>query len=148
MADPFSPASIGGGGGGAAPWVKGTAYTIGIQVVSPIDLSIYVRKTNGGGATDPSADTGNWQPIPGSIKSIQRGVISLAATQSATATITSVTTGKSELRFLGGGGVDSGSSTVGVGIKIVLTNATTITATTGSASTTNGSVSWELTERY
>jgi len=63
------------------------------------------------------------------IKSIQRGVI----------TISAVNTSKTELRFLGA----SNSSTPLAYIE--LTNSTTITATRGGFNQTN-IVSWELTE--
>ena len=81
------------------------------------------------------------------IKSIQRGVISIASSAySGTATITAVDTSKTELRFLGGSGLDP----VGVQqtTRIVLTNSTTITATVlyPVYSGTTGNASWELTE--
>ena len=81
------------------------------------------------------------------IKAIQRGVISIAAgAASGTATITSVDTAKSELRFLGGSGYDV-SGTVATVPRVVLTNATTVTATVINANATGGlSASWELTE--
>lgn len=80
-----------------------------------------------------------------SIKSIQRGVISITSGTSATASITSVDTSKTELRCLGGDGLDaSGFNNMA---RIVLTNATTITATVGrTAAGTGTQVSWELTE--
>lgn len=73
----------------------------------------------------------------GGVKSIQRGVISISG-GTGSATITSVDTSKTELRCLGFSG-----GALGAQAHIVLTNATTITAT-GSAS----AISWELTERY
>ena len=76
----------------------------------------------------------------GAIKSIQRGTIT-ATTGGATATITPVNTAKTELRFLGGSGTDGTSQ--GIVPRLVLTNSTTITATTSSGT---GVVSWELTE--
>ena len=88
--------------------------------------------------TTSSTSTGS----SGVINSIQRGTIAVAnGTSSNTATITSVDVTKSELRVLGqgmsGGGGNDG--------YIVLTNATTITAT---RATTAGitTISWELTE--
>ena len=80
----------------------------------------------------------------GSIKSIQRGTIAITgAASSQTATITSVDTTKTQLRMLGA----SVTTNVNEMPYIVLTNATTITATrVGSANTTT--VSWELTENY
>ena len=87
----------------------------------------------------------------GGIKSIQRGTITIpTTTNSATATISSVTTSKSELRLLGGR-VDTAATTAALAQslpEIQLTNATTITATRGAPT---GAVpvvvvSWELTE--
>lgn len=86
----------------------------------------------------------------GSIKSIQRGVINIpTTTSSATATISSVTTSKSELRILG----QRFDTATAIGDlarsfpTIELTNATTITATRGSASVVPVvNVAWELTE--
>lgn len=48
---------------GAVAWVSGTTYAIGDAVYSPIDLQTYRRKTNGGGTTDPSADSTNWTQV-------------------------------------------------------------------------------------
>ena len=79
----------------------------------------------------------------GVINSIQRGTIVVAnGTSSNTATITSVDVTKSELRDLGqtttsGSDVDT--------VYIVLTNATTITATRAGTSGIT-TISWELTE--
>lgn len=84
----------------------------------------------------------------GAIKSIQRGTITIPANStSATATITSVVTTKTELRFLG---VTSQSTGIDTALaRITLTNSTTITATRNTVSTTNNTiVSWELTEYY
>lgn len=83
-----------------------------------------------------------------SIKSIQRGTITVASATSATATITSVDTAKSELRMLG----ETMSTAASIGalatnfVRISLTNATTITATRISAAADATIVSWELTE--
>ncbi len=80
-------------------------------------------------------------------KSIQRGTISMTSggSTSGTATITSVDTTKTELRFLGSSNDFVGDTTQIS--RVVLTNATTVTA---SRSGTNGTtvVSWELTEFY
>ena len=82
-------------------------------------------------------------PPPGSLKSIQRGVISMVGAYSGTATITAVDTSKTELRLLG-----VSNTTVPADLaRVVLTNATTIAATRGSTSGTS-EVSWELTEFY
>lgn len=77
------------------------------------------------------------------VKSIQRGTISLAAASSGTATISSVVTGKTELRMLG---VTTPGSNISDLIRIALTNATTITATSGASA--SSTVSWELTEFF
>lgn len=82
-------------------------------------------------------------PPPGSLKSIQRGVISIVGAYSGTATITAVDTSKTELRLLG----VSNTTVIADLARVVLTNATTITATRGSNSGTS-EVSWELTEFY
>jgi hypothetical protein len=136
-------------GGGAHIWVTGTTYSIGNILLSPSDnYTAYVRITNGAGSTDPSADSTNYRPYGARpIKSIQRGVINLGGTLSATATITSVVTGKCELRMLGQS-LNNVSAPPSDGFfQMVLTNATTITASRG----TNGAgatTSWELTEFY
>lgn len=80
------------------------------------------------------------------IKAIQRGVISISpGNTSATATITAVDTAKTELRYLGGSGLDQNAYAAVP--RVVLTNTTTITATmqyiNGITATI---VSWELTE--
>lgn len=82
-------------------------------------------------------------PPPGSLKSIQRGVISMVGAYSGTATITAVDTSKTELRLLG----VSNTTALADLARVVLTNATTITANRGSTSGTS-EVSWELTEFY
>lgn len=123
-------------------WVSGGSYVIGDQVVSPAVLLPYVRRTNGGGVTDPSADATNWQPFAQTIKLIQRGVISVpSGSTTATATITAVDTSKSILSNLGRH-ID-----ISRGGSLTLTNSTTITATctTGSSNTT---ISYQLVEYY
>lgn len=81
-----------------------------------------------------------------SIKSIQRGTIIIASgASSQTATVSSVTTSKSELRILGYAYLNAtlpGTASP----YIQLTNATTITATRGGAPTADTVASWELTE--
>lgn len=96
------------------------------------DMSTFSQFVGGGGGA--------------TIKAIQRGVISIAVSgTSATATITAVDTAKTELRYLGGSGLDSNANAAVP--RVVLTNTTTITAT---MQYTNGItatiVSWELTE--
>ena len=46
-------------------WISGTTYTEGTMVWSPISYLSYRRKTTGGGTTDPSIDTTNWELTAG-----------------------------------------------------------------------------------
>jgi hypothetical protein len=46
---------------GASQWVSGANYTAGACVWSPLTFQTYRRKTPGGGTTDPSQDSANWQ---------------------------------------------------------------------------------------
>lgn len=86
----------------------------------------------------------------GGIKSIQRGVINVTATPSATATITSVDTAKSSLTILG----LSGSNAVTdnpreMALVVRLTNSTTVTAINVQGwAQINTTVSFEVIERY
>ncbi len=136
----------------AAPvWVSGTTYALGAIVSSPADgYQQYVRVVAGAGATDPASDSTNWKPYAArAIKSIQRGTISiLTGGTTGTATITSVTTGKSWLRRLGYTRNASGSSEQRISSRLELTNATTITATRGADTSGTTLVSWEITEYY
>lgn len=139
-------------GGEPAYWVSGTTYSQGRIVRSPADQQIYVRIVAGSGTTDPSADATNWRAEGmRAIKSIQRGVISIATgingLATGTATISSVVTSKTELRFLGANSQNNGANSSAA--DIVLTNATTITGTARtSASVDTARFSWELTEFY
>ena len=139
-------------GGEPVYWVSGTAYAQGRIVRSPADQQRYVRIVAGAGTTDPSSDATNWRPDGGrAIKSIQRGVISIATgvygLATGTATISSVITSKTELRFLGANSKNNGANSSAA--DIVLTNATTITGTARTASSSDTvRFSWELTEYY
>lgn len=44
-------------------WVSGTTYPQGQNVYSPVNFQTYRRKVAGGGVTDPSADSTNWEPL-------------------------------------------------------------------------------------
>lgn len=132
----------------APVWVTGTTYPAGYVVWSPTDYQYYMRKSAGAGSTDPASDADtNWHPTGDrAIKSIQRGVLSLsAAATTATATITSVKTEKTELRWLGFFGTTSDGI---ISAYVSLTNSTTVTATKTNATAIGSSISWELTERY
>lgn len=48
---------------GAIKWISGTSYADGFTVWSPINFMTYRRKGAGGGTTDPSADSANWQEL-------------------------------------------------------------------------------------
>ena len=48
--------------GGPPLWISGRTYPKGWEVRSPANLQRYVRKVDGAGATDPSADANNWEP--------------------------------------------------------------------------------------
>lgn len=83
-------------------------------------------------------------PSGSSIKSIQRGTNVITGGVASTAVgITSVTTAKSILFFLGF--TTSGSYPDGLAY-IELTNATTITLTKSNSNAVNVSVSWQLVE--
>lgn len=86
-------------------------------------------------------------PVPGTIKSIQRGVINISGA-SATATVTAVVVAKSTLTMLGSSINAGAGSDARDYAHIVLTNSTTITATRGNTGTTSSAVAWELVERY
>ena len=47
--------------GGPPLWISGRTYPKGTTVRSAVNLQPYVRKQAGAGATDPSADTENWE---------------------------------------------------------------------------------------
>lgn len=88
-------------------------------------------------------------PPPGSIKSIQRGTITLSGTStSGAATISSVDTSKSVLTVLGSSASAAGTALQGAFGRVTLTDATTITVNR----TTNGSndliVSYQIVEYY
>ena len=48
--------------GGPPLWIAGRTYPKGWEVRSPANLQRYVRKAEGAGAADPSADAANWEP--------------------------------------------------------------------------------------
>lgn len=88
-------------------------------------------------------------PSSSKIKSIQRGTISMTGSAtSGTATITSVDTTKSELRFMGSSNTDTITDTTAIS-RVVLTNATTVTANrSGTSPTGTTVVGFEVTEWY
>lgn len=86
----------------------------------------------------------NVNPVPGSIKSIQRGVINSSG-GSATATVTAVNTSKAVLSFLG---QRLTADDVRYHHELALTNSTTITAARNDTSANNAYVSWQLVEYH
>lgn len=132
-------------GASAPAWTSGKTYYPGDVLKSPADrYQPYVRTgAAGAGATDPSADPGNYTAFGArGIKSIQRGVISVTGTGNvATATISEVNVAKTELRYLGMTGT--------LNVLLTLENSTTVKLTrpTPGASSTS-EASWELTEYY
>jgi hypothetical protein len=135
-------------GGQPPKWVSGTTYALDFIVRSPASQHHYVRIVAGAGATDPSADGTNWARVgAGGIKSIQRGTISFSGA-SQTATVSSVDTSKSRLTLLGNkNNAGNVAKVADDEVNLVLTNATTITASkTGTTNTLV--VSWELEERW
>lgn len=89
--------------------------------------------------------------VPGVIKSVQRGLITVAdATQSNTDTITSVDTVKSCFFPLGTTNDTTGTHGPSVLGSLVLTNATTVTATRGTAAEDNGAllIAYQVVEFY
>lgn len=135
-------------GGDPQYWVSGTTYALGKTVRSPIDHQRYVRVVAGAGTTDPANDATNWRPDGARpIKSTQRGVINIPnGTTIAAATISPVLTARTQLRILGGSGLNSGGYLIVP--RIGLTNSTTITAVCNFVVAGHASVGWELTEYY
>lgn len=86
----------------------------------------------------------NVYPVPGSIKSVQRGVIN-SANGSATATVTAVNTAKSVLTMLG---EQITADDVRYAHSLALTNSTTVTATRSDSSANHAYVSWQLVEYH
>jgi hypothetical protein len=80
------------------------------------------------------------------IKSVQRGTIVLTGVATNTATITSVSTADSMIKWLGESSSDAGVNTTERSlVSVTLTNGTTVTATRTSA-TSNATVSYEVIE--
>lgn len=78
---------------------------------------------------------------------VQRGTISLASATSNTATISSVTTNKTLLTFLGQRSTGSGTANVDEQwMKVTLTNGTTVTGTINTSAARTQNVAYEVTE--
>jgi len=125
-------------------WVSGGSYVAGDQAVSIVTFLPYIRKTNGGGVTDPSSDTTNWTPLGLTIKQIILGSITITGpTVSGTATISAVNTAKSTIGFLGAYSSTGASG----GGAVTLTNSTTVTAYNGAGSG-NNIIRYQIVEYY
>lgn len=140
------------GGAGVRKWVADTTYGLDAVVWSPINKLTYVRLVAGAGATDPSADDTNWALLGPSRRKghVQRGTVLIAggAGISATYTISAVNPAKARLRYGGftvSGGTNIGDST---GVRLTLTNATTVTATREDTSLHDTRVSFEVEEEW
>lgn len=81
------------------------------------------------------------------VKSIQRGTITVSAATSNTATITSVSTANTRLKLLGNTADQNDQDMTRAFCRLALTNATTVTASKGSATGAN-IVSWEAVEYW
>ena len=81
--------------GGPQLWVSGRTYPKGWEVRSPANLQRYVRKVEGAGGTDPSADTDNWEPWS---KTVDTKLAEIAANVSAVKAVTDVQSG-GKLRY-------------------------------------------------
>ncbi len=128
---------------GAHGVYSGSGSPEGVVAASP--PAIYIDSASGGGIWRKNSGAGNtgWVRSDGMrIKSIQRGTLVLDHVTSGTATITAVDTAKSELRLLGS---TTDSESVNHGVRIKLTNSTTITGEADSSQRTNRA-SWEVTE--
>jgi hypothetical protein len=91
---------------------------------------------------------GQWTQGSG-IKSIQRGTISIAAgATSNTATITSVVTGNTRIKYLGYTANGTADTPDIACILLALTNATTLTATVGAVGTDTRIVAYEVIEYW
>ena len=130
-------------------WVSGTTYALDTDVWSPVSGHTYRRIVAGAGTTDPSADQTNWKILGAAgVKSIQRGVVVIGSgSNNATATISPVTMGKTELRLLGAYAWNRGISSPSEALfHIQLASSTTVLARVGNANASTEEIYWELTE--
>lgn len=141
-----------GGAAAAQKWVSGRVYGLDAIVWSPVNTLLYVRLVAGGGTTDPSADATNWALFgPTKPKAMRRGVIVIAGGSQAlnTATLSpAVDVTKTRLRKGGQHTTGSDSLARDIDASLVLTNATTITATRGNVGAGDVYVPWELEELW
>lgn len=121
------------------------------RVVLTNSTTLTFTLTGGGGTS-----TGSWQVVeflPGVLKSVQRSTITIpaAGSGSATATITGVDTNKAFVNFLGASNADTAGGYAGgqdAMPYVVLTNATTVTATRYTSGAAACVVSFEVYELF
>lgn len=129
-------------------------YSNNNAVAAPASSSIRLALTNATtvtatrittGASDAVVDYEIIEYLPGVVRSIQRGIITLLSATSVTATVTSVNTAKTELDFLG--------CTVTANVdtcfaRLSLTNATTVTANRSSGAANETVVGYQVVEWF
>jgi hypothetical protein len=49
----------------ASMWASGATYAVGVNVIDPVDMLTYRRKTAGAGTTRPGQDASNWTLLTG-----------------------------------------------------------------------------------
>ena len=98
---------------GATEWVSGTTYAEGDAVGSPITYQTYRRKTDGAGATDPSADTTNWEKISGVLPTQTGNADKFLTTDGTTASWADLPASAGSADFVATGAIGSGD-TVGL----------------------------------
>ena len=85
--------------GGPPLWISNRTYPKGWEVRSPANLQRYVRKVDGAGATDPSADAANWEPwsktVDTTLAQLATSVANVKAVADALATSVATASGKS-----------------------------------------------------
>lgn len=114
---------------GATEWVSGTTYSEGDAVWSPITYQTYRRKTDGAGATDPSADTTNWEKISGVLPSQTGNADKFLTTDGTTASWGNLPASAGSADFVATGAISSGDT-------VALRSDGTVEVISGSASTT------------
>jgi len=98
---------------GATEWVSGTTYSEGDAVWSPVTYQTYRRKTDGAGATDPSADTTNWEKISGVLPVQTGNADKFLTTDGTTASWANLPASAGSADFVATGAISSGD-TVGL----------------------------------
>lgn len=114
---------------GATEWVSGTTYVEGDAVWSPITYQTYRRKTDGAGATDPSADATNWEKISGVLPTQTGNADKFLTTDGTTASWSTLPASAGSADFVATGAISSGDT-------VALRSDGTVEVISGSAATT------------